>query len=142
MKSFLLLLSVFFLTISIQAQHTKRYTYLLVRINEIKVKKDVYYTITAEPGNKYASAIYGLLPFKPGIYSLDQPAFYQVRSDTSTVFYNCFLNTTEALNFLSERSWELVSVTTDISSGWYNSSGGAVTTIYSNPVYYFRKELN
>ncbi len=142
MKSILLFVSVFSFVGFGQAQDTKKYSYLLVRINPNKVKKDVYYTINAEPGNKYASELYELFPFKPGTYSLDQPAFYQVRTDTSTIFYNCFLNTTEALNFLTERKWELVSVTTEISSGWYNSSGGAVPTISSHPVYYFRKELN
>jgi hypothetical protein len=142
MKSILLLAIGLLLGFIAKAQESKKYSYLLVKITANKAKKDSYYTISAEPGNKDASEIYELIPFTPGIYSLNQPAFYQVRNDTSTVFFNCFLNTTEALNFLSERKWELVSVTNEISSGWYNSSGGPVTTISSNPVYYLRKELN
>ena len=142
MKRILFFVFLLICCIYAQAQSSKNYTYLIVRFEGHKAKGDSYYTIVAETGNKHASEVYGLVPFKAGNYSIDQPAFYQVRTDTTTVFYNCFQNTTEALNFLGERRWELVSVNNEISSGWYNSSGGAVTTISSSPVYYFRKELN
>ena len=141
MKPILLSAAVALLSICVQAQEAKKYSYLLVRIVPYSGKGDRYFVIEAEPGNKFAKEIYQLVTFKPGKYFLNQPAFYQARNDTNTVFYNCFVNTTEALNFLSEQKWELLSVTSEVSSSWSVYSGNPYTTVTSSPVYYFRKEL-
>jgi hypothetical protein len=142
MKSILLLLSLFLVTVSISAQESKKYTYLIVRVVMHYERSGNYCTIQAEPGNKFADEIYGLVPFKPGKYYIGQPSFYQVRSDTSKTFYNCFVNTTEALTFLSERKWELLSVSNEIYSTWDTYNDHPYTKIGSIPVYYFRKMVD
>jgi len=55
---------------------------------------------------------------------------------------NCFVNTTEALTFLTELKWELLSVSNEIYSTWDTYSDHPYTKIGSTPVYYFKKMVD
>ncbi len=140
MKTLLILVTfTLFVIQSGLSQQSKKFSYLVVHINSKADKNVVFYTIDAESGNRFASEIYNLVPFRAGKYATDQPAFYQVRNDTSTVFYNCFVNTTEALSFLSDYKWELISVAQETKTSFQMYDGQSVSDVISTPVYYFRK---
>jgi hypothetical protein len=141
MKTTSLLALLFIVSVGSVAQSAAKVSYLVIRILERYDTDHIYYTIQAEPGSPAAKDIYALVPYKPGKYSLNQPAFYQVRNDTSTVFYNCFVNTTEVLSFLAERNWELVTVNNSISSEYGGAAYDSYTKISSTPVYFFKKNM-
>jgi hypothetical protein len=141
MKAICLLTLLLMVTVLTEAQTATKVSYLVIKIEQRYDTDNTYYVIAAEAGNAAAKDIYRLVTYRPGKYSLNQPAFYQVRTDTSTVFYNCFANTTEALSFLAERNWELVTVGSEISSGYSTYYSYPYTTISSTPVYYFKKNM-
>jgi hypothetical protein len=148
MKTFTILSTLLFGLLSASAQSSTKYSYLVVRMPSIYDKRldSVYKIINAENGNPYAQEIYALRSFagNKDVFWYTQD-FYSHRTDSSKTFYNFFENTTEALQFLSEKGWELISVNNDIKSSSETHSSGNLylpyTVIQASPVYYFRKTI-
>jgi len=68
------------------------------------------------------------------------------RNDTTTVYFNYFLSTTHAFQFLADHGWQLIDVDKKIVSGYENVQDGElklvpVTKLTSNTVYYFKKDI-
>jgi len=147
MKTFAILSTFLFSFLSATSQSSSsKYTYLLVRISNVYDKRldSIYSMINAENGNPYAQEIYQLRPFggNKDIFWYTQN-FFSHRTDSSKTFYNFVENTTEAMLFMSENGWELLSVNNDIKSteGVHFSRDFTLpyTVTESSPVYYFRK---
>jgi hypothetical protein len=125
-------------------------TYIIVRIDEAKnANQDKFYKINAEAGNPFASDIYALVTFNTQKGADNSTAaFFAKQNGSTTALYNYFSTPTEALLYLAEKEWQLVSVSTEIISGSTNVPrvGNVeyfpVTTVASRPVYYFKKESN
>jgi len=148
MKTFAILSTLLFVLSVANAQSSSKYTYLVVRIPNVHDRRldTVYSMINAENGNPHAQEIYGLKTFarNKDVFWYTQN-FYSHRTDSSKTFYNFFGNTTEALQFMADNGWELVSVNNDIhSSNDIYVSGNLnlpYTNIQASPVYYFRKVI-
>jgi hypothetical protein len=143
-----LLLLFFFWTLAFSslAQDTEVETYLIIRIKRQNDKTNPYYTIDAEPFNNNALGIYELVPFNKNYFVPKKGvSFYYNRPDTVTQYYNYFKSETEALDFMGNQRWTLVTVLSEISSGYRTAgvdiNGPPYTTISSQPVYYFRKKV-
>lgn len=130
------------------AQSVNAYTYLVLRITNAydnNLKKN-YSFINADGGCAEAAAIYALKPYRPQKGALNEGAvFYAQRQGNADTLFNHFSNTTEALHFITKQGWELVTVIPEIGSGSDKVLGGdgltyvPITTVYSAPVYYFKK---
>lgn len=121
-------------------------TYLIVRIQRQNEKGNPYYNIDAEPFNNNALDIYNLVPFQKNFFVPNKAiSFYYNRPDTVTKYYNYFKSETEALDFMGSQNWQLVTVLSELSSGYKTAgveiNGPPYTTISSRPVYYFRKKV-
>jgi hypothetical protein len=148
MKKLAILSILLYATLNVSAQSSAKYTYLVVSIPRTYNEGiDSFYSIIrAENGSLYASEVYSLKPFNSSQDFLGtMENFYSRRADTSKVFFNFFRNTTEAILFLSEHGWELVSVNNNIRSSTETSESSGLyipyTTIEASPVYYFRKAI-
>ena len=111
-----------------------------------KSSETPFYKIYAEQGNPFAKEVYALIPFKTDKKAINTDgAYFHERTDTSKIFYNYFKNVTEALLFLSENKWELVSIYNQITSDYKTERVRGdyypYTTVSSYPVYYFKKEI-
>jgi hypothetical protein len=141
-------LVVLFLVLDVSAQNSRKITYIIVRVPYTydRHTDSLFCFIDAETGNPYANELYNLVNYKIGKNVKNQNAtFYYERMDTSKLFYNFFRNRTEALLFLSENNWELVSVGDDINSKPITESVGTNyfthTLISNTPVFYLKKEI-
>ena len=128
MKTFAILSALIFGLSFANAQSSSKYTYLVVRIPNLYDKRlDSVYSVIAADVFWYTQN------------------FYSHRTDSSKALYNFFQNTTEAMQFLSEHGWELISVNNDITSvADYHVSHELTlpyTVLYTSPVYYFRKKV-
>jgi len=98
-----------------------------------------YYTINTDTNNPHATGIYALVPYKlskaKNYANTLGASFYYERNDSTKYYFNYFRSATEALLFLSEMNWELVTVISEA-----NWTTGQIF-IESRPVYYFKKEI-
>ena len=125
MKSILLLLGLVSIYTHAYTQTKQKYSYLIVSFgyDYDKQNQKSYLIIKAEPGNPDAQKIYKLI-----LYKLDKKTinpggiFFAKRSDSDTAIYNYFQNATEALLFLSNDGWELVSVISQVISDYKTES--------------------
>ena len=133
-----------FLTTGAMAQQSG-FSYLVITMHE---KSDEYYKnyveIHADPGNPEAQDVYRLVEYKPGKKNRKHIAGFFSGVNDSTVLYNYFINRSQALNFLSSRRWELLSVSTENWPEVEDISGigepkNEVIKTYSRSVYYLRK---
>ncbi len=146
MKTTYTFISMIVFCLSLNAQTSKKSTYLVVRIPYTyqSSSDSQFCSIDVEAGNPYAKEVYSLINFNIGKATVNQKAsFFHLRSDTTTVYYNYFRNRTEALLFLSEHSWELISVSNDIKSipqtRTVATDNIGFTIIEAYPVFYFKK---
>jgi hypothetical protein len=121
-------------------------TYIIIRMpfTYYRPTDNLFCSIDIEPGNPYAKRIYDLITFKAGKNEVNEKAnFFHLRNDTTTVYYNYFRNRTEALYYLSEQGWELITVGNDTkSTKQLESIGYPYTVIETYPVFYFKKAVN
>lgn len=132
----------------VYAQQSPTCTYLVLRIvnaYDNNLKKNYSY-INADGGCTEAATIYTLKPYRPQKGALNEGALFYADNKSGTgVFFNYFNHTTEALQFLTQQGWELITVISEISSGSDKVLGGdgltyvPITTVRSVPVYYFKK---
>jgi hypothetical protein len=137
-----LILSLLF-SLSLVAQTSNKNTYLIIRLPYHNDSS--FYTIDAESGNPYSKEIYDLVKFNPKKATSQNASFFYIRNDTTSIYYNYFRNRTEALLFLTQNDWELISVSDEIRSTPYTQVGAyqsfSYTLIENFPVYYFRKQI-
>jgi hypothetical protein len=107
-----------------------------------------FFRISAEPYNIYASGIYRLVRFRnKGLFTnTSQPSepasFWMNRTDTTTIYYNYFQNTTEALMYLADQGWELITINNAIISTYGTTvQSEPYTKIRSTAVFYFKREI-
>ena len=121
-----------------------KYTYLVVRLNYDYDKENdkAFFTINAESGNPYANEVYGLRPYKLDKKTINPGgSFFSTKTNIDTALYNYFQNGTEALMFLAQKNWELLTVYNQITSDYRLINDHPYTTISSYPVYYLKKEI-
>lgn len=131
------------------AQEKALNNYLLIRI---ALEHDIYknsarnfWIIQAEVGNEAANVFYSLKKYNLKKNAVNTEAyFYYNHADTATNFYNFFTSPTEALNFIADNGWTLITIYTDIYSSYNNEKNGngdtvPVTTVGSIPVFCFKK---
>ena len=129
------------------AQEKALNNYLLVRIiiDYDKNTAKNFCTINAEGGNEAAKKFYLLKKYNLKKNAVNTEAyFYYNHADTATNFYNFFTSPTEALNFIADNGWTLITIYTDIYSSYNNEKNGngdtvPVTTVGSIPVFCFKK---
>ncbi len=135
-----------------QHQPTAYLQVKFVKDHDVNKNRIIYYHIAAEPGCNRAKDIYKLFSYSntkaldtiPAMYYGKQNEAKQI--DTAASFYNYFSSPTEALNFMASRHWILVTVFSELSSGYTyeNGSNGnglvPITTVSSGAVYCFKKE--
>jgi hypothetical protein len=151
MKSFLLIIiSIIILTSGYSQENTKN-TYAIVSIEPgiyDKPNKRYWCKIKAESIKKYSKEINNLINYSMEKNAVNTGAsFYFEKNDTTSVYFNYFLSTTEAMQFLADHKWQLVTVNNEIISDYDNVKDGEsklvpVSRIYSRPVYYFKKETS
>ena len=149
MKAIILLCTISFFSNALFSQQTKKMVYLVLTIegDYDRFNQRDFFRICAEPYNIYASEIYRLVRFNnKGILNINRQqnedaSFWMNRTDTTTIFFNYFQNTTEALLYLSGQGWELITVNNAISSTYSTFMSNPYTKIYSTPVFYFKKEI-
>jgi hypothetical protein len=149
MKSLYILLLSCIIFIGSLAQAQEKESYLIVRMvaKHDRTNKADYFIIAADLYNDHAKDIYNLAPFHDEAYTnISDISFFFNRTKSSVFFYNYFRSQTEALEFLSQRHWQLVSVISEINSGYEREKSGDAyvpyTTVSSKPIYYFKKTLN
>jgi len=145
----LLLIPCFFLAVQTTfSQPVHKSTYLIVRIGvAYNYNNDRFYTLNAEAGNPYADEVYRLLPYITKKDADHTKASFYDEYKNDFYYYNYFPNATEAILYLSEHGWQLVTVYNEIASGTRDIAPAGslnyypVTTVSSQPVYYFKKDL-
>src|SRR5438105_11958045 len=149
MKLLSIFLSILFSCISCLGQTHEKESYLILRLNEKydQTNKNSYFYISADSYNDYAKEIYDLVPFNKEPYENNSGiSFFFKKTDSSDFFYNYFRSQTEALKFLSRKQWQLLSVISEINSGYEKERVGenyvSYTTVSSRPIYYFIKIVN
>jgi hypothetical protein len=143
---FLLLL---FLSHGLIAQHQdSASTYLVLRLpyKYDANKKHYFFTIQTDWGAPNAQEIYTLKDYANEKGATNNLACtYYNRTDTCTQYYNYFVNSSDALNFLARHGWSVISVYAEILSDYTYERGPdgsmPITTVSSKPVYLIRKTL-
>jgi hypothetical protein len=144
MKSIILIACSLLFSGTIYSQKDLKYTYLIVKIESDFDRTNLksFYKINAERGNPFANEVYGLIQYYTGKKAVNTGAsYFPAASDTAQLFYNYFNNVTQAILYLSQNKWELVSVFNQVSSDKSTDGGYPYTTFSSYPVYYFKKEI-
>ena len=122
-------------------------SYILIRFlqqYDHSNKRD-YYTIYAERDCDSAKDVYSLLYYNNNKNVIDTNDVYAYnKNDTTTILFNYFLSPTEGLNYMSKKGWNLITIYTEISSGYdtqntWNGDKIPITTISSRPVFCFVK---
>ncbi len=146
----LLLISLFILSGTLKSfcQTNDAFTYLIVNINtKYDHPNSKYYAlINAERANKYAAKIYSLKAYDGGKNAVNSGAvFFVGLTDSTQAIYNYFQNASEALQFLADDNWVLITVISEVNSSYQNENGPnglvPITTVSSRPVYYFKKQI-
>lgn len=137
MKHYLLSL-VFLCLTSFQSfsQSSKQFSYLVVTIHNRydNVNEKTYYTIRAEEGD----SIIALISYSAKQRTKKAASFYGSLTDTANTHFNYFASTSQALQYLDERGWQLLTIVSSIS----RYDGKIYNILYTTPVYYLRKERN
>lgn len=123
----------------------KKFSYLSVQITFERDNNigNWYYSINSQDSSFIK--MYGLREHNP---KRDKTiAFFFDRKDSTQASYNCFRSVNEALLFLGEDGWELVSVNNDIQSeGGVNTrfldTDLPYTKVNAKPVFYFKRPLD
>ena len=142
MKIIILLIGI--ISICNDSYSQSKYTYLVVKLiyDYDKENGKVFYTINAEPGNPNANEVYGLRPYKLDKKTINPGgSFFPGTTYTDTALYNYFRNGTEALMFLAQKNWELLTVYNQVISDYSLINDHPYTIVSSYPVYYLRKEI-
>lgn len=144
MKIIALIISSLFIFSNIYSQNDTKYSYLIVKIESDydKMNDKDFCKISAQPGNPFANEVYGLVKYYTGKKALNTEAsYFPDDSDTTKPFFNYFNNATEALLYLAQNKWELVSIFNQITSDYSREGDYPYTKVSSYPVYYFKKEI-
>ena len=149
MKSIILTaINLIFLTFCYaQVKSNETYAIVSIETNHDRPNKTYWCNILSESVEKYSKELKSLVR-----YDLDKRrsqngiSFYHERNDTTTVYFNYFLSTTHAFQFLADHGWQLIDVDKKIVSGYENVQDGElklvpVTKLTSNTVYYFKKDI-
>lgn len=142
----LILIFLLFLISYVTLGQSNSPTYLLIKIQNFSDvnKKRAFFAIMPDWAGKNASEIYSLKKYNnvKGVEN-NEACFYNSKTDTCFNLYNYFLSVTEALNFMSEKGWTVVSVYTEVNSGWdWGGMGGErvpMTSVNSKPVFVLKK---
>ena len=117
------------------SQANQPYSFLIVQVvNDLDENKQMYYASIQQYGiDQDLNELLNLVPYnRKTIKANPTMAFYDQRSDTSSTFFNYFRKgSSEVLQFISSKGWELFSVIANVTA-----YGGEIST---TPVYYFRK---
>ncbi len=145
MKTYLILF-LLIISSSLLAQKQEASTYLVVRLPYTydANNKNYFFKIQSDWGAPNAQEIYNLKEYANQKGAVNNLACtYYNKTDTCTQFYNYFVNTSDALNFLAKNGWQVVSVYSEIFSDYKNERGPdglmPITTVSSSPVYVIRK---
>ena len=143
MKTIFLLLTVLFIGSSVYAQVSRKTTYLAVSIRTEWDRKDKkeFYRIFADSGNPYGSDIYQLVWYHTDKTANEPASFLSNKSDTATVFYNYFFNITEALTFMADRGWELLTVNNGMHADYSTRNSALDRELNAIPIYIFKKTV-
>ena len=131
-----------------QVKSNETYAIVSIETNYDRPNKTYWCNILSESVEKYSKEIKSLVK-----YNLDKRrsergiSFYHEKNDTTSVYYNYFLSTTEAFQFLADHGWQLIDVGQKIVSDYENVKDGEaklvpVTKLTSNAVYYFKKDIS
>ena len=105
---------------------------------------DGYYKINADTGSLYAKEIYNLIEYKKKGTN-GEAIYYSKDKNDAKPYYNYFSTKTEALQFLADNNWQLVTVSNEVYSDYtYERFDGKllpVTRVLSRPIYYFKKGI-
>ncbi len=140
-KLLLILLFILSGTLKSFCQNNDAFTYLVVNINaKYDFPNSKYFAvINAEASNKYAAKIYSLNPYDGSKKVINRGAvFFAEHKDSAQSIYNYFVNASEALQFLADDKWILITVISEVNSSYTNENG---TIVSSRPVYYFKKQI-
>lgn len=140
----LLLLLLFFLSPS-YAQQNKYYAYLVAKLESRTDWQNNrnYFFIKTDLQNVHALDVYKLKDYNPKATSNTQTASFYFDKTANRLhgMYNYFTSESDALLFLGEHGWELVSVYNNLQSEGNTLYDQVFTRINSEPVYYFRKQF-
>ncbi|HYH14529.1 MAG TPA: hypothetical protein VD794_04890 [Flavisolibacter sp.] len=128
-------------------QQNKKFSYLVVQFNtgyDYSNSKDFF---TISPEDKAFLEMNKLVHYNPKSNKGNTSVFFASKTDSTETMYNYFQSINEALLFLGEKGWELVSVNNTITSegetrGRLFDSEVPYTKINAKPVFYFKKLLN
>ncbi len=129
------------------AQEKRSVSYLVIEMHaryDYHTERD-YYLI--QGGDPAFPELNQLVTFDPRSNKKNIPAaYFASKSDSTQKMYNYFRSVNEALLFLGEEGWELVSVNNNISSEaavrmQYPEKDQTYTNISSKPVFYFKRAL-
>ena len=149
MKIFLLFIALILFLLPGYTQKNPKFTYAIVSVNSNydKWNKKTWYNINAESIARYSPEITSLVKYNDEKGAINPLAtFYYERKDTTSPYFNYFLSAVEAIQFLVDNQWQLVTVNNVIASDYDNVSGPdskyiPITKVTSRPVYYFKKEV-
>ena len=150
MKPLLLIISLLIFLKSGYSQNNAKTTYSIIRIETAyDYSKETYFRkIVAESITQYSKEIGNLISYNNQKKATNTGAtFYSARNDTTSAYFNYFSNTTEAIQFMANNHWQLISIYNEISSNYENIREAVgeklitMTKITSRPVYYFRKDI-
>jgi len=134
MKNFLLV-ACFFLTEAGLSQQNHRMTYITITLEQSKgeLTKKPFLKIVEGTGNQFAWDIISLVNYDEWNNTIYTDMFYNGYLDSTKKYYNYFEKPADAFQFLADNNWELIAV--------YKDSYSDGQTVYSHPVYYFKKEI-
>jgi hypothetical protein len=148
MKKIVLVLSITVFAFSGYSQQQKRATYITVWFQKTMDRevKNEYYLMNAETGNATAPEIFDLVIYRSTKDLANQHVdFYHKQNDSVKTYFNYFRNPTAGLEYLGKKGWQLVSVTSEVSSDnkikFHMGEYVGLTTVSSRLMYYFKKEI-
>jgi hypothetical protein len=121
--------------------------YLLIRViaNFDSINQRIYFVIDAENGCEAANDIYSLKKYKLTKMAVNNEAMlYHLSKDTTGSIYNYFLSTTEILNFLSHKGWNISAIYPELFTELATSKNNigeyvSAPAVTSRPVFCFKK---
>ena len=123
-------------------------TYAIVSIetNYDRPNKTYWCNILYESVEKYSTELKRLVKYNLDRRYQQGVSFYHKKNDSTSGYFNYFLSTTEAFQFLADHGWQLIDVEHKIVSDYENVKDGEaklvpVTKLNATAVYYFKKEI-
>jgi hypothetical protein len=115
------------------SRSSKHFSYLVATIHERKniYSDKTYYEIEPEGGDTIP-----LVRYTERKRAKAVAPFYDPQNDTATVYFNYFTSISQALRYLDDRGWQLMTVISSIQNYDRQSS----MWLSTSPVYYFKKE--